>query len=112
MPYTPTKIGLKALQTNRLHILLITIVICFHTFSFAQSKTEVTVADSIPSSEKTLDSIPAPQKDAIQHIISHSAEDYIEEDLLHKRVTLYNNAHLVYDSYDITAGKITIDYDY
>ncbi len=58
--------------------------------------------DSIP---------PVKNKEAIQTIIEHSAEDYILEDVIHKKVSLYNKAHVIYGDYDIKSGKILIDYN-
>ncbi|MGY5352660.1 putative LPS assembly protein LptD [Wenyingzhuangia sp. IMCC45533] len=64
--------------------------------------------DSIPKN----DSIPAVKtKEAIENIIEHSAEDYILEDVINKKITLYNQAHVIYDVYDIKSGEILIDYN-
>lgn len=109
-----TKIGLKALQTNRLQFLFSVLFLCISSLTVtAQDKKDnannITVAnDSIVQN----DSIPPVKKNkaAVQYIIEHSAEDYILEDVVNKKVKLYNEAHVIYDEYDITAGQMLIDY--
>ncbi|MEN8765200.1 MAG: putative LPS assembly protein LptD [Wenyingzhuangia sp.] len=132
-----TKIEHKALQTNRLYILLFVLLTAFSVLtSEAQNKMKENVEmpqeidsiiqqdvasklvndsivftqnDSLQLQKK--DSIIAPKKKgAIEYIIEHTAEDYIVEDLPNKKVDLYGKAHVVYGENDITAGKILIDY--
>lgn len=110
-----TKIGLKALQTNRLQFLFSVLFMCINSFTVTaqdikDNASNITVAnDSIVQN----DSIPPVKKNkaAVQYIIEHSAEDYILEDVINKKVKLYNEAHVIYDQYDITAGQMLIDYN-
>ncbi|WP_010135152.1 putative LPS assembly protein LptD [Ochrovirga pacifica] len=116
------------MQTNRLYILFIAFAsLVSYSSSFSQEKDSIAslpsldkdftiTNDSIPQNvsveNDTLaksDSIPA-KKEAIQFIIEHAAEDYIHEDVINKRVKLYNQAHVVYDEYDIVSGQMLIDY--
>jgi lipopolysaccharide assembly outer membrane protein LptD (OstA) len=98
-----TKILFKALRTNFLNILLLTLIFsCSHSL-FGQEV--VPVKDSISS-----DSIPKP-KEALDGIISHTALDSIVEDVVHKKVRFYNEAHLQYLDIDLQAGYIEIDYE-
>lgn len=56
----------------------------------------------------SLDSIPV--KEAIEHIITHTAKDYTNQNAKDKTVTLYNEAHVVYGDIDLKAGIIIVDY--
>ena len=56
------------------------------------------------------DSLPPVNKEAIDAIIEHTADDYILEDVVHKTVILYDNGVINYKDINIKAGKITIDY--
>ncbi len=49
-------------------------------------------------------------KEAIEGIITHTAEDYTAENAKEKTLTLYNKAHLVYTDIDLKAGIIIIDH--
>lgn len=49
-------------------------------------------------------------KEAIEDIITHTAEDYTAENAKEKTLTLYNKAHLVYTDIDLKAGIIIIDH--
>lgn len=108
-----TKIGLKALQTNRHPFLFFVLFMClsFTTLTAQEIKNNanknIVATDSIVKKDSIA---PVKNKEAVKHIISHSAEDYILEDVINKKVELYNKAHVIYDIYDITAGKILIDY--
>ncbi|MDO6738016.1 putative LPS assembly protein LptD [Wenyingzhuangia sp. 2_MG-2023] len=102
------------MQTNR-HLILLTaffVYMCNFT-AFTQEKEStlntITVAnDSIVQNDSIA---PVKKKEAIQYIIEHTAEDYILEDVVHKKVKLYNQAHVIYDEYDIVSGEILIDYN-
>lgn len=128
-----TKIELKALQTNRLYILLLVIIVCFSSITTkAQDRTIDTnniklAKDSIVlkniTSNVENDSIatvkndsivPPKKKEAIEYIVEHSSEStdgYISQDLVGKKVDIYNEAHVIYGDNDIKAGKISIDYN-
>jgi len=77
------------------------------------TKDNTTIINVVKDSIIQNDSIVAVKKKKapIQHIIKHSAEDYILEDVIHKKVQLYNKAEVTYDEYNIVAGKILIDYN-
>ena len=49
-------------------------------------------------------------KETIEDIILHTAEDYTIQNAKEKKVTLYNNASIVYTDIDLKAGIIIIDY--
>ncbi len=58
-----------------------------------------------------VDSIPVKTpKETLSDIIDHSAEDYIQIDVVKNTTTLYNNAKLHYEDVDLEAGIIIIDY--
>lgn len=100
------------MQTNRLYILFIALAIFASNFSsLAQVKDSIANPPIIANDSITNDSIPKVKKEAIQYIIDHSAEDYIHEDVVNKKIKLYNQAHVIYDEYDITAGQVVIDYN-
>ncbi len=52
----------------------------------------------------------APPKEFLEDIIRHKADDYIANDFIHQRATLYNNAELYYQDIELKAGIIIIDY--
>lgn len=120
-----TKIAHKALRTNLYHILFFISLLTFGIQkSSAQTKDSVDVVskavrlDSLALAEQLIlndsisrDTVPPIQKEAIDAIIEHTAEDYILEDVINKKVTLYNNASIFYNDINIKAGKITIDYN-
>ncbi|MGY6648673.1 putative LPS assembly protein LptD [Wenyingzhuangia sp. IMCC45574] len=101
------------MQTNRLQILFIAfLAFASPFFSFSQVKDSIVNSPTITNdSIVATDSIAPVKKEAIQFIIDHSAEDYIHEDVINKKVKLYNQAHVIYDEYDITAGQMLIDYN-
>lgn len=49
-------------------------------------------------------------KESIRDKITHDAKDYILQDAKQKKVTLYNEAHVIYDDIDLKAGIIIVDY--
>jgi len=70
----------------------------------SNAKVIVQAADSIKK-----DSI-IPPKEFLEDIIQHKADDYITNDFINKRATLYNNAELYYQDIELKAGIIIIDY--
>lgn len=52
----------------------------------------------------------AKKKEALQDIVTHSADDHITIDFEKNITTLYNNAKLHYQDVDLEAGVIIIDY--
>ena len=125
MPYC-TKIAYKALRTNINNILLLlSFLLVGLSQSYSQSenkeisadKKKLILSDSIPSSTGFIendsiknDSLALQSKEAIEAIIEHTADDYIIEDVINKKVSLYNNAEIVYKDINIKAGRINIDY--
>ncbi len=126
MPFI-TKIGYKALRTNLYHILLLLNLLTFGVYqvqgqefgktSNTQEK-PIALKDSIQPSLPTIandsipkDSIAPPNKEAIQAIIEHNAEDYILENVVKKEIKLRNNAEITYQDIYIKSGEITINYN-
>ncbi|MDA8596484.1 putative LPS assembly protein LptD [Flavobacteriaceae bacterium] len=53
----------------------------------------------------------APKKEVLDAIIVHTAKDSIVEDVLGKKIRLYNEGHVQYGDIDLQAGFIEINYD-
>ncbi|MGB0778043.1 MAG: putative LPS assembly protein LptD [Flavobacteriaceae bacterium] len=53
----------------------------------------------------------APKKEVLDAIITHTAKDSIVEDVLGKKIRLYNEGHVQYGDIDLQAGFIEINYD-
>ena len=49
-------------------------------------------------------------KEKIEGIITHVAKDYTIQDAKNQRVTLYNEAQILYTDIDLKAGEIIVDY--
>tara|TARA_Y100000034_G_scaffold84474_1_gene101286 strand:+ start:168900 stop:171689 length:2790 start_codon:yes stop_codon:yes gene_type:complete len=49
-------------------------------------------------------------KEKIDGIITHTAKDYTIQDAKNQRVTLYNEAQILYTDIDLKAGEIIVDY--
>ena len=56
------------------------------------------------------DSIP-PKKEVLDAIIVHTAKDSIIEDVIGKKIRLYNEGHVTYGDIDLQAGFIEINYE-
>jgi len=68
-------------------------------------------AISIKKDSVVVDTIPIKKpKESLADIIEHSADDYIQIDVVANRTRLYNNAKLHYQDVDLEAGIIIIDY--
>lgn len=80
---------------------------------------KLTLSDSIPAQENLIandsiqnDSLNNPQnKEAIEDIIEHSADDYIIQNVITKETYLYNNAEITYKDIYIKAGDIKINHE-
>jgi lipopolysaccharide assembly outer membrane protein LptD (OstA) len=136
--HTFTKIHLKGLRTNSLHILFaLSFTVFINTFSLAQElpkeneaipyeqKTDSTVvakdkieinADSLlnpPPNTKVVDST---QNDSVKKegflkdIVTYKAQDYVAVNQKKQQIRLYNKAEVKYEDMEITAGVIVIDY--
>jgi lipopolysaccharide assembly outer membrane protein LptD (OstA) len=136
--HTFTKIHLKGLRTNSLHILFaLSFTVFINTFSLAQElpkkneaipseqKTDSTVvakdkieinADSLlnpPPNTKVVDST---QNDSVKKegflkdIVTYKAQDYVAVNQKKQQIRLYNKAEVKYEDMEIKAGVIVIDY--
>ncbi|MDN3493141.1 putative LPS assembly protein LptD [Winogradskyella bathintestinalis] len=134
--HTFTKIHLKGLRTNRLHILFaLSFTVFINTFSFAQELPKKNV--SIPAEHSTdstaidvdaiaIDSILKPplnikeidstkkdstkKKGLLAAIVNYKATDYVALNQRKKEIYLYNEAEVIYQDMEIKAGIIVIDY--
>jgi lipopolysaccharide assembly outer membrane protein LptD (OstA) len=129
--HTFTKIHLKGLRTNSLHILFaLSFTVFINTFSFAQelpktnkeipadTKKDTTAIDidsllNKPINTKPVDST---KKDSIKKNpflkskVTYKAKDYVAINQRKQQIKLYNEAVVIYDDMEITAGVIVIDY--
>ena len=97
-----TKILFKALRTNLKNTLFCCLLLLCSFQVLAQQEV---AKDSIAN-----DSI-APKKEVLDAIIVHTAKDSIVEDVLGKKIRLYNEGHVQYGDIDLQAGFIEINYD-
>ncbi|MCV6628443.1 MAG: putative LPS assembly protein LptD [Flavobacteriaceae bacterium] len=128
LPYG-TKIGLKALQTNRQHILFGFFILLCGVFSHAQEpkkgELNITVQDSVqklqtkpiaPQSTETEIAIDTIQKDSLTRrsfldgIIKYKAKDYVKISRSEKKIYLFDQAEVYYQDVELKAGIIVIDY--
>ena len=81
---------------------------------------KLSVSDSIPPGKNLIkndsihnDSLQAPEneKETVDAIIEHTADDYIIEDVINKKIYLYDKAEITYKDVNIKAGDIKIDYE-
>lgn len=85
-----------------------------------KAETSVQLNDSISLSEmlksaqnKSKDTLVVPQKvkkEALEGIITHTADDYIRQDFVNNKITLYNNGYIKFKDIEVKAGIIIIDY--
>ena len=125
--HTFTKIHLKALRTNSLHILFaLSFTVFINTFSFAQElpKKNISIpADSTstnvdsllnrPINEKPIDSTKqdtVKKTEFLKDIVTYKATDYVSINQKKQKIYLYNEAKVIYEDMEITAGIIVIDY--
>jgi len=97
-----TKILFKALRTNLKNTLFCCLLLLCSFQVLAQQEV---AKDSIAN-----DSI-APKKEVLDAIIVHTAKDSIIEDVLGKKIRLYNEGHIQYGDIDLQAGFIEINYE-
>ncbi|RLD30033.1 MAG: LPS-assembly protein LptD [Bacteroidetes bacterium] len=127
-----TKIHLKALRTNIFQILFaLSFTVFINTFNFAQdvlrtkpilaskvSKDSVNITlDSLlikPINTKQQDSIiqdSIPKKKGLlEDIMTYTATDYVSINQKEEKIYLYNEAKMLYQDMEITAGEIVINY--
>ncbi len=134
--HTFTKIHLKGLRTNRIHILFtMSFIVFINTFSFAQelpkknpsipaeqqkdstaAAVDSIVIDSIikpPTNIKEIDSTKqdsTKQEGLLAGIVNYRASDYVALNQRKKEIYLYNEAEVLYQDMEIKAGVIVIDY--
>jgi len=137
--HTLAKIHLKALHTNRKHILFaLSFTVFINTFGFAQDtgnksisipadKDETPVEVSIDTfiNKKALKSVVVNEKEndsilndtikpkkekLLEAIVSYKAKDYTLFNRKEQRMYLYNEAQVLYQDMELTAGSIIIDY--
>ncbi|WP_299126216.1 putative LPS assembly protein LptD [uncultured Winogradskyella sp.] len=129
--HTFTKIHLKGLRTNSLYILFaLSFTVFINTFSFAQEikikkppipaekvkdSTNIS-ANSIlnkPLNTKQVDSTKQDslkQNEYLKDIVKYKATDYVSINQKQQKIFLYNEAEVLYEDMQITAGVIVIDY--
>ncbi|WP_296383967.1 putative LPS assembly protein LptD [Winogradskyella sp.] len=130
--HTFTKIHLKGLRTNCLHILFaLSFTVLINTFSFAQELPKKNT--SIPATQKkdsttiSIDSLlnkPINTKEVdstkqdslkktefLQDVVKYKAADYVSINQKDQKIYLYNEAQVIYQDMEITAGVIVIDYN-
>jgi hypothetical protein len=122
-----TKILFIALYTNLRYIVLFLLFFCFYGNSgYAQvdeNKKEKNLNSKIDSLKVVdgrslnigeLDTIANDTlnkpKEYLEDNIIHNAKDYMSNDFVNQRATLYNEAELFYQDIEIRAGEIIIDY--
>ena len=129
--HTFTKIHLKGLRTNSLHILFtLSFTVFINTFSFAQelpkNSTSIPAEQIKDSVSVSLDSVLKPpvntkeidstKKDStkkeglLADIVKYRASDYVSLNQIKKKIYLYNEAEVLYQDMEIKAGVIVIDY--
>ncbi|WP_282042709.1 putative LPS assembly protein LptD [Winogradskyella flava] len=136
--HTFTKIHLKGLRTNSLHILFaLSFTVLINTLSFAQElpkknkeipvqpkkERTITIKDSTsiildslptrPTNTKVADSTEqdSVKKDAfLKDIVTYKAKDYVAINQRKQQIRLFNEAQVLYEDMEITAGVIVIDY--
>jgi lipopolysaccharide assembly outer membrane protein LptD (OstA) len=129
--HTFTKIHLKGLRTNTLHILFaLSFTVFINTFSFAQELPKKNI--SIPAKQAkdttsvSLDSllnkpintkeIDSTKKDSVKtteflkDVVKYKATDYVSINQKKQKIYLYNEAQVIYQDMEITSGVIVIDY--
>ncbi|WP_138433405.1 putative LPS assembly protein LptD [Winogradskyella algicola] len=137
--HTFTKIHLKGLRTNSLHILFtLSFTVFINTFSLAQElpkknegipseqKNDTTVvakdrveisADSLlnpPLNTKVVDSTDSDsvkKEGFLKDIVTYKARDYVAVNQKKQQIRLFNEAMVQYEDMEITAGVIVIDYN-
>ena len=105
------------MHTNFKHIVfvfLFFLAIGRPSFGQTTQKTKDSLEVKSPSIEIAKDStvtdtIPT-KKEYLEDLIKHTAEDYIKNDFINRKATLYNNAELYYQDIELKAGIIIIDY--
>lgn len=129
--HTYTKIHLKGLRTNSLHILFtLSFTVFINTFSFAQElpkknrsipaekvkdSTSISV-DSLLNGPQNIKEIDSTKKDSVKpdgflkDIVTYKATDYVSLNQIEKKIYLYNEAEVVYQDMEIKSGIIVIDY--
>lgn len=126
-----TKIGLIPLQTNKLHLVLLLLVLSLSSlFSHAQEvginpSTPIPAVNdtiSLPDSLSTIetretqgdtivqDTIKA-QQEILTDVVDYFGEDYVIMHRKENKIFMYNKAYVIYEDMRIDAGIIIMDYN-
>ena len=131
--HTFTKIHLKGLRTNSLHILFaLSFTVFINTLSFAQElpKNNPRIPADVKADTSTIgkdviklptDSLLNKPTDSVKQdsvkdgaflkdIVTYKAKDYVAISQKKQQIRLYNEAKVIYEDMEITAGVIVIDY--
>ncbi len=130
--HTFTKIHLKALRTNILHILFtLSFTVLINTLGVAQDlpksiepipsteRDSVTISidslTSLPLNLKETDSVvadtlPSKKKNFLDAVVKYKATDYVSMNQREQKIYLYNEAEVLYQDMEIKSGIIVIDY--
>lgn len=80
----------------------------------AQPNDSITLSEMLKLVQnKSKDTIPVSQKvkkEALEGIITHTADDYIRQDFVNNKITLYNNGYIKFKDIEVKAGIIIINY--
>lgn len=136
--HTFTKIHLKGLRTNSLHILFVlSFTVLINTLSFTQElpknnpsipptqeadttavkrdTTEIAV-DSLLNRPVNSVQVDSTEQDSVKpegflkDIVTYTAKDYVAINQRKQQIRLYNEAKVLYEDMEITSGVIVIDY--
>ncbi|MFP4846007.1 putative LPS assembly protein LptD [Winogradskyella sp. PE311] len=130
--HTFTKIHLKGLRTNSLHILFtLSFTVLINTFSSAQETSKKKTAipadstaipaivipiDTLKSKPSNIKEVDSTEKDSVKKdafltdIVTYKAKDYVAINQRKQQIRLYNEAKVDYGDMVITSGVIVIDY--
>ncbi|WP_296313207.1 putative LPS assembly protein LptD [Winogradskyella sp. UBA3174] len=125
--HTFTKIHLKGLRTNSLHILFtLSFTVFINMFSFAQElppkkkdippkriKDSTTIKVDSLFNTKEIDSTKqdsVKKTEFLKDIVTYKAKDSVITDIIKQKIFLYNESQINYQDMEITAGVMVIDY--
>ncbi|MBB1150717.1 LPS-assembly protein LptD [Myroides sp. NP-2] len=80
-------------------------------FDSLDTDTMGSVQDTTPPAQRLKDSIQPPVKGYLEDIVFRKAKDYNKLDQKKKQITLYNEAELKYQDFELTAGIIVFNYE-
>ncbi|MDM1362370.1 LPS-assembly protein LptD [Myroides marinus] len=74
-------------------------------------RSTVPVKDTLKSPKKVQDTLAPKTKPLLEGLVFRKAKDYEALNLAKKEITLYNEAEIRYQDYELTAGKIIFNYE-